>query len=105
MASNATTMGTYLKMPMAGYRNYGNAGVDLVGFFGFYWSSISSSANNAYVLFFSSSSFNLDDSGRSLGLSVRAFKDTPVIPTSSWTTLYDGSSVAVGAGVFYNSTD
>jgi hypothetical protein len=34
---------------------------------------------------------------------MRAFKDDIVIPTNSWATLYDGSSIATGAGIFYNS--
>jgi hypothetical protein len=31
------------------------------------------------------------------GLPIRPFKNTSVIPDSSWTTLYDGSSTAAGA--------
>jgi len=41
---------------------------------------------------------------RRLWLCVRPFKDDPVIPTSSWTTIYDWSSVASGAGIFWNSS-
>ncbi len=106
MASNATTMGTYLKMPMAGYRSYSSSNVANAGSYGFYWSSTAYSTNRAYYLAFNSSSITPQaDQYRSNGYSVRCFKDTPTIPTSSWTTLYDGSSVATSAWVFYNATD
>ena len=36
---------------------------------------------------------------------IRAFKNTPVVPDASWTTLYDWSSVATNAWVFYNATE
>lgn len=36
--------------------------------------------------------------------SIRPFRDTPVTPDSSRTTIYDWSSVATWAGVFHNST-
>ena len=35
---------------------------------------------------------------------IRPVKDTPEAPDSSWTVVYDWSSVASGAGIFYNST-
>lgn len=106
LASNATTMGTYLKMPMAGYRNGSSSNVGSVGSNGLYWSSTAYSAVYAYSLYFNSSSLSPqtgDD--RAYGLTVRCFKDTPIIPDSSWTTLYDWSSIATGAWVFYNATD
>lgn len=105
MASNATTMGTYLKMPAAGFRYWNDAAVYRVGEYGEYWSSTPYS-HIAFSLFFNSSNLDTDkDDTRAFGLSLRCFKDEPVIPTSSWTTLYDWSSVATGAWVFYNATD
>lgn len=98
MASNATTLGTYLKMPMAGYRQMYDANVDVVGEGGNYWSSTSNGAGYAYALEFDLYGvYPQGYNGRTQGFSVRCFKDTPTIPTSSWTTLYDGSSVATGA--------
>ena len=35
---------------------------------------------------------------------IRAFKDVPAIPDSSWDTIYDWSSIASGAGIFWNQT-
>ena len=95
MTGNATTMGTYLKMPMAGCRDYNDATVTNAGSLGYYWSSTPSSINNAFLLRFGPSDFHPQvTSIRAIGLSVRCFKDVPVMPTASWTTLYDGSSVA-----------
>ena len=100
------TMSNYLKMPMAGLRYYNSADVYNVGSNGRYWSSTPLDANNAYYLYFYSSYIYPQYSEfRAFGFSVRCFKDIPVIPTSSWTTLYDWSSVATGAWVFYNATD
>lgn len=36
---------------------------------------------------------------------IRPFKNIPVIPNSSWTTLYDGSSTATSAWIFHNITE
>ena len=104
LASNATTMGTYLKMPKAGRRLYDNASVNNVGSIGYYWSSTPNGASSAYDLYFNSSSISPQhNSYRSYGFSVRCFKDFSVVPDSSWTTLYDWSSVATWAWVFWNS--
>lgn len=90
MAKNATTMGTYLKMPVAGYRSPKNASVYSVGTHGYYWSSTSYDANGAYDLYFNSSDISAQvTAGRGRAFSVRCFKDMPAIPTSSWTILYD----------------
>jgi len=106
MTSDNTTIETYLKMPMAGYRDYNDAVVNSAGSRGHYWSCTPSSTNNAFFLRFGSSDLNPQlTSIRAIGLSVRCFKDMPVIPTASWTTLYDGSSIASWAWVFYNATD
>ena len=103
MASNATTMGTYLKMPMAGSRDAYDSSVADVGSYGEYWFSTPSGADFAYYLYFSPSNISfMGDFAHAFGYSVRCFKDTPVIPTSSWTTLYQGSW---STWVFYNATD
>ena len=105
MASNATTMANYLKMVMAGYRGYSSAGVGNQGSDGRYWSSSRDNSNDAYYLYFNSTALRpLSAYYRAYGLSVRCFKNSPVVPDSSWTTLYDGSSVATWAGVFHNAT-
>ena len=102
LAGNATTMGTYLKMPMAWYRVYGNANVNSEGSEGRYWSSSPFSGYYAYFLRFTSGIYPQNSDSQGYGFSVRCFKNTPVVPTSSWTTLYQGSW---NAWVFWNSTD
>ena len=112
LASNDTTVGTYLKMPMAGSRNHRTATLLNQGNRGDYWSSTTYSTGYAYYLYFYSSTLNSPDGAlssqngdrRARGNSVRCFKDTPITPDSSWTTLYDWSSVATWAGVYHNSS-
>lgn len=106
MARLAETMGIYLKIPMAWERSYSNANVSNVGSYGYYWSFTPRNNFLAYALRISPSNIEPTyNGGRASGESLRCFKDSPTIPTSSWTTLYDGSSVATGAWVFYNATD
>ena len=105
LPNKATTLGTYLKMPRAGFRNLSDASIDSVGSAGMYWTSSPEGGNDAYVLNFSSSGiYPQTYQYRSYGFSIRCFKNSPVIPDSSWTTLYNWSSVATNAWVFYNST-
>lgn len=71
------------------------------------WTSTgpSTSDDTARSFQITASSVRLDAiSVRSAGYSVRPFKDVPVAPDSSWTTLYDWSSVAIWAWIFHNST-
>ena len=35
---------------------------------------------------------------------IRPFKNTPAVPDNTWTTLYDWSSIAAGAWIFYNTS-
>ena len=98
-----TDFSTYLKMPMAGYRNSGN--VYEVGYNGYYWSSypLTSSVYNAYSIDFNSSSVTPQGyHSRSSGFLVRCLKNTPTIPTSSWTVLYQWSW---DAWIYHNPTD
>ena len=102
MASSATTMGTYLKMPSAGLRNRSSSGLSGEGSNGYYWSSTGYSTGRTYYLYITSSSLNPQELGyRASGFTVRCFKDAPVIPDSNWTTLYQGTW---SAWVFRNSS-
>ena len=104
--SNWNCMKTYLKMPFAGNRGYSSAGVTFQGYYAAYWSSTAYSAVSAYYLSFHSDVLVPQDVNyRSYGLSVRCFKNSPLQPTSSWTTLFDGSWIAAGAWIFHNTTD
>lgn len=102
LADDGETMVTYLKMPLAGLRHYASAGVYYQGTDACYWSSTAYSADDAYRLDFGWAGLNPQyRSERSDGFSVRCFKDTPVIPDSNWTTLYQGTW---SAWIFRNSS-
>ena len=95
-----------LKLPCAGSRRNYNSSVYGQGSQGFYWSSspYPSDADYSYHLaFFSTNISPQYNSYRALGYSVRCFKDTPIIPTSSWTKLY-WTSIEAG-WIFWSSTD
>lgn len=105
-SSDWTNFGIALKLPFAGYRSGSSAGVNEQGDYGRYWSSSPrpSNANRAHYLSFSSSSTSPQNSNnRSNGYSVRCFKDSPTVPTSSWTKLYWTSIEAWW--IFWSSTD
>jgi len=103
-SSDWTNFWIALKLPFAGNRTYSSASVDNQGSRGRYWSSTPSDSNNAYALGLSSSSIGSQYySFRSTGYSVRCFKNSPTIPTSSWTKLY-WTSIEAG-WIFWSSTD
>jgi hypothetical protein len=88
-SSDWTNFWIALKLPFAGRRNYSSAGVDRQGTYGYYWSSSRRSASYAYNMNFNSTALNPQNyNNRAYGFSVRCFKNSPVIPTSSWTKLY-----------------
>ena len=101
-SSNWVNFATYLKIPMAGFRDYSNLNLNYRGPNGLYWSSSPYNSNNANFLYFDRASVSQTYDSRSYGLPVRCFKDTPIIPTSSWTTLFQGSW---SAWIFHNTTE
>lgn len=105
LSGNRSTLMTYLKMPPAGNR-YEDASTASQGTNGLYWSSSApSDGNYANMLYFTSDSvYATTTDSRSDGMSIRCFKNSPVAPDSSWTRLYNWSSVAAGAWVFRNSS-
>lgn len=104
--SNWNCMKTYMKMPLAGTRYRSSADVSNQGTNASYWSSSAGSNDNASRLFFSSSGLMPhNELGRSYGSSLRCFKNSPTIPTSSWTILFDWSGIAANAWIFHNATD
>lgn len=103
LSANSSTMKTYLKMPLAGFRDYSSASAIDQSSYAVYWSSTASSAGEAYYLFFSSSTLDTQNSSnRSNGASVRCFKNTPVTPDSTWTQLT--TPLPYDMWVFHNST-
>lgn len=102
--SDWTLCTTYLKMPFAGWRDPSSSNAQLEYAPGMYWAC-------TWVWTTDGEGLRIDDVGMGqnggilwYGFSIRAFKDTPAVPDSSWTTLYDWSSIAAGAWIFHNST-
>lgn len=65
------------------------------------------STNNSlfYRLQLASSIYSIGSwMSKSSAFPIRPLKTTPVAPDSNWTTLFDGSSVATNAGIFWNQT-
>ena len=96
--------GEKMKMPRAGSRRSSSSDAQLQGSDGIYWSSTAANdANYSYGLSFNSSSLNPEDRyWRGMGLSLRCFKNTPLIPTSSWTTIYAWSN---WAWIYHNTSE
>ena len=93
-----------LKLPFAGYRLSSNSKTSYQGSNGYYWSSRRYNADSAYNLRFGSSSFYTQTNYyRAYSLSVRWFKNSPVVPTSSWTKLY-WTSIEAG-WIFWSSSE
>ena len=101
-SSDGNNFSTYLKIPMAWMRNY-YTDTSAVGSYGYYWSSNYDSSTSALILTFISYYLSPNDTWRyCYGLPIRWIKNSPVTPTSSWTTLYQWSW---SAGIYYNPTD
>lgn len=99
-----TNFGIALKLPFAGRRFYHNASKDDEDVAGYYWTSTAYDTTKGGYLEIDSSTINCQMINiQSFWHSVRAFKDEPVIPTSSWTKLY-WTSIEAG-WIFWNSTD
>lgn len=102
--STGACLKTYLKMPYAWARTNAAGVTNSQWSGGTYWSSSSYWPNYAYYL----SCLNyvaISGSRRSIGCSIRPQKNVAVVPSSTWITLYDGSSVATGAWIFHNPID
>jgi uncharacterized protein (TIGR02145 family) len=72
--SSAGAFASVLKLPMAGYRNYSNGSLNLVGSYGYYWSSRVAGAYAGNLYFYSSDAL-MGSSSRADGFSVRCLKD------------------------------
>lgn len=105
LAQTWATTQTYLKMPLAGWRSFGSGSPSRQNNFWHYWSSTGYQNWDAYYLEFTLWRIAPQaHNNRGLGYSIRCFKNTPEIPDSSWTTLYDWSSIATDAWIFHNAT-
>ena len=95
-----------LHMPFAGYRYQSNAVLNGQGSNGYYWSSSpygSANPNGARRLYLDSSNVNTNNNNtRANGFSVRCFKNSYVVPTSSWTVI---NWTLWGAWIFRNQIE
>lgn len=91
-----------LKMPAAGKR-MANSNTIHQNQQGYYRSSTHGPSNTAYNLYFLSGVVPDNYTGTPQGVTVRWFKDSPVIPTLSWTKLY-WTSIEAG-WIFWNSPE
>jgi len=95
-----------LHMPFAGGRRYNSASPNDQGSIGRYWSSspyVSGSTINARHIYLDSSSVFVDNNHfRVFGFSVRCFKDSFELPTSSWAVI---NGTLWSAWIFWNQTE
>lgn len=105
LANSWGTFRNYLKMPWTWWK-YPNIQNYTNNDYGDYWTATPDWSDNAYRFGFSASYTNAGVSsyGRSYWYSIRPFRNSPIVPDSSRTTLYDWSWKAQGAGIFWNST-
>lgn len=94
---------TYLKLPFWWYVS--NLWSSWDSWNAYYWLANTNSTSSSKALKITSSSYSTSTwYGRAYGMFIRPEKDEKVIPDASWTTVYDGSSIASGAWIFHNST-
>lgn len=89
IGSRWSNLKIYLKLPMTWFRDYETTNVDLQWARWSYWTSIAWTGDTAKDLDFSNFSINTNDSTyRAYWLSIRAFKNDPIIPDSTRTCLF-----------------
>lgn len=101
--SDYSCMKTYIKAPPAWNRVYSNGNASH-GSGWVFWSTSVTSTNVIYLIYNSYYCAIESQPSRAMGYSIRCFKNTPEVPTWSWATLYDWSSVAQWAWIFHDST-
>ena len=89
-ANDWTNFWAVLKMPFTGYRANLTSNVTGQNSYGHYWSSTAhTSSSQAYsFILYPGTIYRASTNVRCYWESIRPFKDEPVIPDSSWTTLY-----------------
>lgn len=102
-SGDSTSFWAVFKIPFAGYRTLSNSGTYWQGSRGYYWTTTPYSTKSYQFALVSWAIGVNSAQSRSLGNSLRCFKDEPVIPTANWTKLYWISIEAWG--IFWSSTD
>ena len=96
----------YLHMPVAGRRDLSDSSLDSQGSLGFYWSSSPFGSDDSDQAFYLRldlfSEIWVDGHFRAHGFSIRCFKDSFEVPTSSWTVI---EWTLGSAWIFRNQTD
>ena len=101
----------YLKMPEAWMIMGSSWSVSSVGNDAYYWSCTPAASTVGSGIWYS---YNITELSiwmmveyrwRSNGLTIRPFKDNSVQPDSSWTRIFDGTSIAEWAWVYHNQID
>ena len=103
-STDSANFGIALKLPFAGRRIYSSYNNTSYGSMGVYWSSwhIANSASTYTLAFYSNVINAVNTATTSQCLSVRWFKDSPVVPDNTWTKLY-WTSIEAG-GIFRSSS-
>lgn len=91
----------YLRLPYAWYRSF-QGSTSSQNSTWYYWTS-KWTWNNTYYLYLDNSSISTYSLNRASALTIRPFKNVPVIPTSSWVKLY-GTSIEAG-WIFINNSE
>lgn len=104
LARSDTTPKTYLKMPASWWRYSINWGLLSEGTVFAYWSSTANIDPYSFLVDAWQNTFRVLYHQRTLWLNIRCIKDTAIAPDNNRTVLYNWSSVAVWAWVFWNSS-
>lgn len=103
-SSDGTNFSIALKLPMAWYRSNSSSNATSQWWTrGRYRSSTYLNSANSYYFKIEPSAIDNSNNYPAMWYSIRAFKDTPVIPTSSWTKMY-WTSIEDG-WIFWSSAD
>ena len=100
-SSGYTDISNYLKLPLAWVRWYSDWSVSAQWSAWYYWCSDASWWKAYHLLFNSYWIFDGNTTYKCISHSIRAFKNTPVIPDSSWTVLYQWTWTS---WIYHNST-
>lgn len=100
-SSDKESVESYLKMPFAWRFKHNTAAIADRWSYAYYWSCDAQATDDSYMFYCGVYIIIPNQSYKSGWLSIRPFKDMPVVPDSSWTELY---SWAWDAWIYHNSS-